>query len=180
MLSCYYCKDSTVFQKNLMHLIVQSNTYQAIVITNGMESYSIFTYNCELMEWPGLWVYATVGFNARGDYYSNHPLTGLSNVHRIACANRPQTDWSNVVYKLSLSVDAVQEAKATCMRTYFEDRRLFGEVVQYTQFAEPCPCTAWQAWRDRRFRFQFDNIGYCFFQRFFTGNSLYLCCYSTE
>lgn len=129
------------------------------------------------MEWSGLWRYATVGYNARGDYYMNHPLTGFSIVNNIACENSQQSEFNNVVYELSLSDDVVQQAKATCRRMYLEDRQMSGDLIRQTQFLEPCPCTLWQAWRDRRFRFSFD-IGYCFYQRFQSGPILNLCCYS--
>lgn len=46
------------------------------------------------MEWDNG---ATIGFGAGDEVYSNHdPSTSA-----VACLNRPQSDWSNIVYLLS-------------------------------------------------------------------------------
>lgn len=77
-----------------MHNNMQENTFQAILITDGTYSYTIFTYQCGLMEWDNG---ATIGFNAAGEIFANHnPSTA-----DIACLNSPDTDWSNVVFLLS-------------------------------------------------------------------------------
>ena len=74
------------------------NTYQGIVITDGNTTYAVFTYQCGLMEWSRG---ATIGFNAAGQIYENHPFSGSENVHEIACVNSPDLEWSNLVYKLT-------------------------------------------------------------------------------
>lgn len=143
-----------------------------------MESYAIYTYNCDMMEWSGLYRHATVGFNAFGEHYFNHRLSGFSVVNTIACEGPADSEWNNVMYRLSLSVDDVQQARATCRRTLFSDIEQFGAEIA-RQNSQPCPCTIWQAFRDRRFRFSFDSLssGYCFYERFNRG-PLNLCCYS--
>ena len=45
---------------------------------------------------------ATIGYNAAGKLYFNHPLSGTVNDTDIACANTPASQWSNLVYKLSI------------------------------------------------------------------------------
>ena len=64
----------------------QSNTYQGILITDGVNSYTVFTYLCGEMQWSRG---ATIGYNAAGDFYFNHPFTGTENAHTIACENQP-------------------------------------------------------------------------------------------
>ena len=69
-----------------------------MLVTDGEhESYAIFTYMCGSLGWSGS---ATIGFNARGDYYANHPLSGLKSSNAVSCANRDSV-WSNVVYDLN-------------------------------------------------------------------------------
>lgn len=76
----------------------QVNSYQAIVITNGTESFAVFTYQCGAMAWHGS---ATIGFNSGGAFFENHPLSGTRNANSIACENSKLAVWTNVVYKLT-------------------------------------------------------------------------------
>ena len=72
----------------------QENTFQAILITDGNYTYTIFIYQCGLMEWDNG---ATIGFNAGGDpYANNNPSTSA-----VACLNSPNSNYSNVVFLLS-------------------------------------------------------------------------------
>ena len=47
--------------------------------------------------------YATIGYNVDQNLFENHPLSGTANVIDTACLNQPQSVWSNIVYKLSIS-----------------------------------------------------------------------------
>ena len=69
-----------------------------MLITDGIkESFAIFTFKCGSLGWSGR---ATVGFNAGGSYYANHPLSGSQLSNEIACAN-PNSTWNNIVYDLT-------------------------------------------------------------------------------
>ena len=158
----------------------QTNTYQAIVITDGIQAYAVFTYDCLRMETPGYYKYATIGFNARGEYYQNHPFSGLSIANNVACSG---SQWNTLVYRLHLHADFVQQKRAQCLQMYKEDEELFDNsyISFLTSLAEPCPCSLRQAWRDRRFQIDWRNDLYCFYQRFFTlGLSAQYCCYRFE
>lgn len=74
--------------------LFQENTFQAILITDGTYSYTVFTYKCGLMEWGSS---VTIGYNAAGDSYDNYDPSSPE----IACLNYPLSNWSNVVYLLS-------------------------------------------------------------------------------
>ena len=78
----------------------QANTFQGILITNGTASYTVFTYRCGSMGWSlnG----ATIGYNAAGNYFENHPNTGSFVSHEIACLNSPGSEWFSVVYNISV------------------------------------------------------------------------------
>ena len=77
-------------------LYTQTNTFQAIVITNGYQSYAVLIYNCDQMDWSGN---AVIGFKADDDSFQNHPFSG-SNASFVACQNSPDHTWSNVIYQL--------------------------------------------------------------------------------
>lgn len=75
----------------------QNNTYQAVLITDGnQKSYAVFTFKCGTLNWAGE---AVIGFNAGGDYYQNHPLSGLSLSNAVACVHNDSV-WNNVIYNL--------------------------------------------------------------------------------
>ena len=69
------------------------------MITDGATSYAVFTYRCGDMNWA---YGPTIGFNAAGDYYVNHPNTGSPSGEEIACLNSPTSQWYNLVYEISL------------------------------------------------------------------------------
>lgn len=77
---------------------MQTNSYQGIVITDGTDSFAVFTYQCGAMTWSGN---ATIGYNAGGSQFENHPLSGSSNTESIGCMNYNNTVWTNIVFKLT-------------------------------------------------------------------------------
>ena len=74
-------------------LCKQENTYQAILITDGTYTYTVFTYDCNLAEWG---TSVTIGFNAAGEVFENNEYT----TYDIACSN-PFSNLINVIYRLS-------------------------------------------------------------------------------
>ncbi len=84
----------------------QMNSFQGIVITDGVNSYSLFTYKCGEMEWSRQGV---IGFNAAGQSYENHVLSLESFVEApsIACSNSANSEWTNVIYKLIVTNSTV-------------------------------------------------------------------------
>ena len=77
-----------------MCFVVQENTFETILITDGTYSYAIFTYQCGLMEWDNG---ATIGFKASGNFYENN----FPSSAEVACLNSPESQYSNVIYLLS-------------------------------------------------------------------------------
>ena len=79
-------------------VLLQENTFQAILITNGTYSYTVFTYQCGLLQWDNG---VTIGFNAASEKFDNHNPSGKE----VACLNTPNSDWTNIVYLLSSNTD---------------------------------------------------------------------------
>ena len=171
----------------------QTNTYQAVVISDGKETYSIYTYNCDRLMWSGkVSNYASIGFNVLGDsealrLFENRGLSQTPIVGMAACNhtefNRP---WSNVVYRVGVSVSAEQLRRSVCLARVARDEEFY-EIPDFVDNAvlsgfglSDCPCSYFQTIRDRRF---FYGGGTCFFNRFvvpISGVSLYYgkrCCY---
>lgn len=79
-------------------LTLQSNTFQGILITNGTQSYSIFTYVCDMMEWSDE---STIGFNVGTIHSELHPLSGTLQASAIDCVHqRNGSNINNVVFDL--------------------------------------------------------------------------------
>ena len=76
-------------------ILLQENSFQAILITDGTHSYSIFTYDCSRTEWGSS---VTIGINAAGDFYDNYDPSSSD----IACLNTPYSNITNVIYLLSV------------------------------------------------------------------------------
>ena len=151
---------------------MQENSYQALVITDGANTYTVFTYNCDMMGWSGYTQHAVVGYNARGDTFTNHPVSGFELINTaVACPNNLfyQIAWSNIVYKISQPPDFKNNQIFKCRRLLGGDIRMHGRNSMIEAIAgqlEPCPCSAWQAWRDwGRFHSE-QSRGLCFMQRF--------------
>ena len=83
----------------------QENTLQVVLITNGTASYTVFIYKCGDLEWERF--QASIGFNADGTLFANHPLSGTNNEPAIACLDFPDSLWTNVFYALTLPLTGV-------------------------------------------------------------------------
>ena len=151
------------------------------MITNHEESYAIFTYNCDQLQWAGADSFPTIGFYSASDgIFENHPLTGQMNAIRVACS--PSPTINNVIYPVGM-VD--QQQKRMCLEWYLADLNNYDAplIAAYDQFTPPCPCSIFQAAFDRRFRFTFNpsKTSVCFTTRFLTfGAALRECCYSFD
>ena len=79
---------------------IQTNTYQAILITDCFETYVIYTYKCDLLQWTGPnGHHAVVGYNIQGLPVRNEPLSGTEAINTIDCDNQPLSQFRNIVYR---------------------------------------------------------------------------------
>lgn len=68
---------------------MQTNTYQALIITNSIKSYYIFSYTCGDIQWSGQgFETAAVGYNSHADYFDNHPANGFPDIGQIVSCTR--------------------------------------------------------------------------------------------
>ena len=74
----------------------QTNTFQGILITNGFQSYTVFTYRCLLIQWSGN---AVIGFRATGNFNENHAISG-GDSSNVSCLNTLKSSWTNIIYPL--------------------------------------------------------------------------------
>ena len=78
----------------------QTNTFQAIIITDVFTTYVIYTYKCGELEWSGPdFLHAVVGYNLPNVGFMNEPLSGTPAIPSIACQNRLISNVVNTVYQ---------------------------------------------------------------------------------
>ena len=75
----------------------QSNFFQVAIAVQGSVTYSIFTYQCDLIRWT--LNTAAVGYSVNGTFYENHQLSKSSSVVNIDC-EKVVSNWTNVVYRI--------------------------------------------------------------------------------
>ena len=74
----------------------QTNSFQAVLVTDGTRSYSLFIYHCDLLQTGG----AAIGFAASGNFLFNHRSSLGSDSSGVACSNRPHSDWNALLYPI--------------------------------------------------------------------------------
>ena len=156
------------------------------MVTDGQQTFVVFTYNSNMLEWSGTLNHAVIGVNVgsgiQGNFpaFQNHPLSGLSDVPMIANLSLGRgIEWTDIIYKIGdVSQIELDRNRSACLAMYNEDISQFGRVV--SPAFPPCPCSIFQAFFDRRFsfnRFSFEVPTICFFERFGRFR-VQECCYS--
>ena len=74
----------------------QSNSYQAVLVTDGTKSYCLFIYHCDLLQTH----HAAIGFSASGNFFYSHRLSLSYYSNEVACSNRPDSDWNTLLYAI--------------------------------------------------------------------------------
>ena len=76
----------------MSHSLSQTNTFQGLLITDGISSYAAFIYNCSDLQWSDD---SVVGYFANdGTLFEEVNSTGID------CRNYPQSQWSSLVLNL--------------------------------------------------------------------------------
>ena len=82
--------------------------------TDGALSYAIFTYQCGGLNWLRS-NYASIGFSITQDFFANHELSLTPIVNNIACVSASISEWSNVVYQVSVQLQDICVDANPCM-----------------------------------------------------------------
>ena len=140
---------------------------------------------CGLIQWSGLWRYPTIGYNAAGTIFANHYLTARKEADQIDSCAASSSQYTNVVYKISADLDVIEKLRKECLDWYYLDIESYksehdDDITIFSNSRNACPCTARQAWRDRRFwYFTSKEDSFCFIQRFRNSRGgAQECCYS--
>ncbi len=152
---------------------MQVNSYQAIIVSDVLRTYTIFSYKCGDLEWSALGRdrAAVVGFNANGEYFQNHLFSGFAGVETsVSCTRqlkrRKRQEDEPVNINMELPTDEnLREKVEKCINAIGKDELLtFGvDTDTLLNKVTPCPCTRTQANADKgRFRRQNEMIHTCY------------------
>ena len=163
---------------------MQRNTFQVVVITDGVDSFVLFNYGADGLQWSGRKNrHGVVGYTTSdGTLFFNHPRSATPLVVLID----NDTLLSNVdvagrlFYRLSNSQSRCAPVTG-CVQWYLDDIQINGLSPLWfrNQSLPPCPCTFFQALQDRRFSFVRRTFDAVCFQSFFPSafGAQTECCY---
>ncbi len=182
----------------------KQNSYQAMIISDFVSTFVVFTYNDNTLEWFSTCndVYSVIGYNfdqreASVEFppFQNHRFSGTSNVGSIARTFRAQgVQWANLVYLIGKDVSRAQQQTASCDSIRSRDKLGFTESGIRVEQGLSCPCSVNQAFRDRRYihaseylvqitgddSFRSRNCFVQVFRPLRANRGVHLCCYSTR
>nr|XP_054765690.1 mucin-4-like [Lytechinus pictus] len=135
---------------------VETNTYQAVLFTDGRRSGILNMYQEGSFRWDpsSKSIPARIGWNIKHNRYNRYG--GYTQDVRYA-SYRPDLKIGNTllqgrdIYRLDNNPDWYINARRYCQDWYDKDLSYGQGSVLRAWSAEPCPCTRWQAQIDRRF-----------------------------
>ena len=147
---------------------MQTNTYQATIVTDNIYTYLFFTYSCGEMEWSSVhsgWHAAVVGYNSGPLKRFNHPASGLDFiVDAVSCTDREssskQAIMTPIPYGEPLKNDTIMQLTNTtdlgenyivCTTYANNENNYLAEINEAHTTISPCPKSRTQAQEDHRF-----------------------------
>lgn len=171
------------------------NSFELILITDGLRTYAIYVYECQQLQWSASQQndFPTIGFNinpisAFGSdlrTFLEHPFSNTPIAHQIACSNINKGSlYYSEAFLVGNATDPLDLARAECQNHV--DNDIYYELfLDNSTITERCPCTWFQAQRDFAFRFVdlhditrddvYRNLR-CYTNRF-GQNDVLQCCY---
>jgi hypothetical protein len=156
---------ATILELDEHICIMQVNNYQTIVVSDVLHTYVIFSYMCGEVQWSALGRNraAVVGFNAEGNFFGNHPLSGFPAVgDAVSCTfelgkrrrKRQDAEMPPANMLMELPADPELRVKVeSCLNAFDFDSGLLLLGTTPEQLAMmleslPCPCSRGQASND--------------------------------
>ncbi|XP_067018613.1 mucin-like protein isoform X3 [Acropora muricata] len=146
-----------------------TNTFQAVVITNGTYTFIKYHYPCGSLLWSApedlqgtsrytYKEYPVAGFNAKLSDYDEVKSRGLKGTGTYEVKNldmsNGNTDRKGEFF-FRIEQRTGDDAKAKCNTWFeFQEKVLKDELLAVDRLITPCPCVFWQAWFDSRFSFE--------------------------
>ena len=170
-------------------LHIQTNNYQAIIVTNITHTYALFTYLCGDMQWSSVGENkaAVIGFNAEGEFFYNHPQSGTENIaNAVSCTNlgrrqrRSEDPDTCLMFGEACDMHPDPVKQVCYCASRLDDDTAF-DVDEVINRLDPCPPTLAQASIDTgRFVMQKDSTCYVSGRTVVMNSNSFTqqCCYS--
>jgi fibulin 1/2 len=158
------------------------NTYQIVIATDGQQTFALFNYPSDGLQWSGRAESAVVGYTTRdASSFRNHYLSTFPDVVEIATRLLPSNinRTGRLFYQLSDDSN-VCAVNSHCINWYLKDIDEEGVSPVWHMFLRPCPCSLFQASRDWRYRLQnTTETSTCYVSTFPSYSTTQTeCCYS--
>lgn len=176
-------------------VFLQTNTYQAVVVSNRIRTFIQFTYSCDGMQWSSsLNKFAVVGYSLHGVRAQNLPASGFSYVqYAVSCPTQQRTKRDSHCVTCSdctcefPCTETTLYANCQCTQYIRSDVQKFRnyniEISEIaTQISLSCPSGLSQAAYDFRF-IKMNEVSYanCYIWAFFESRGEFSftkqCCY---
>lgn len=155
------------------------NSYQTTIVTDVFRTYTVFSYTCGGIQWSALGRNraAVVGYNSEGNFFSNHPLSGLSGVgDAVSCTfnigrrRKRQDNENDMTNNMAMPIpadDTIRRLVQQCLMFEARDKLSYLGTTHTPQtladLLDPCPCSLQQVVEDRaRYRRLEDDDRNCY------------------
>ena len=147
---------------DISHIYLQTNTYQAVLFTNGLHTGIIMLYQEDSMNWNPLskGISARIGYNTKtsrlnvfpSDYYYSTRIRSYRPNEEIGSTGLK----GQYLYQLDNNPTHYTNPRSYCLNWYYQDSGAGGFTRWwwwwwFPRFDNPCPCSYWQARDDPAF-----------------------------
>jgi hypothetical protein len=94
----------SLFTSSFRKKLDKTNTFQAVLITNGTDTFVIYTYKCGDVTWDHLYSTTTIGYNLNG-IFNNHISSGIPGAIANVLGCHGVCPFFNILYPFTMKSD---------------------------------------------------------------------------
>ena len=134
---------------------VQTNSFQAVVATDGCVTYTMFHYINNSISWSGRYnLHASVGYtDGRNVFKYSHPSSNSAEIKEIDSENGNTNVLGKWLWRTTPGCSGLFLYQRQCLQWSAADTTQYTDLSLRIRWTQPCPCSLAQVEADRRFRF---------------------------
>ncbi|XP_062511306.1 mucin-like protein [Corticium candelabrum] len=157
------------------------NTYQVVLATDGKQTFSLFNYPSDGLQWSGRGTAAVVGYTSHdASVFYSHYLSGFDEVINLVSHRSDNGQVGQLLYQVSEDTN-ICAGNSVCLNWYFDDIDREGVSPIWYFSLPPCPCSLVQAASDWAYQwYRSTSTSVCYVSSFPSPfyDSQVQCCYS--